>query len=675
MAFVKKDVPGSGCGCNRARRRLLAGVLLPAAAACGADANSHLLNLSLEELGSVKVDTVFAASKFSEKVTDAPSSVTILTRDEIARLGYRTLAEAVRGVRSFDVTYDRNYDFTGVRGFNQPGDSSTRTLLLVDGHRVNDIIYDQTLTGRESLVDMGEVERIEFIRGPGSAVYGSNAFFGVISVITRPGRDVNGVEVSGSAETFDGYTGRIALGKKLASGLEFKIAGTNFASRGTPRLFYPEYRETHRGVADFRDGKRAFNLSGSVSCGDFTLRGGYVVQNKDVPTGSYGTLFNEQADGEDTHGFAELAWAHTTADGWNFFARGYYDYVDYHGVSLYDNGEPGAQIRNNDSGRARWWGGEAGVTKSFLNGFRFTFGAEYRETLSMGLRNYDERPYFKYLDVRGDLSVFGAYLDTSYEVSKWLSAVAGLRLDDYSSFGETLNPRFGLIVRPTQRTTVKLLYGEAFRAPTLYELTYEATNEKANPDLQPERVRTFEIVGEHYFDAHWKASVSLFQNDISDLINQVTDPDGLDVYRNRGDAQTRGVEAEIEGKWDSGWLVRASYAHDATEDGSTGRRLTNAPENVVKTQILAPLWSDKLSLGVEGIYSSNRVTLQQHGTGDMWLLNATLLSRELRPGLEISASIYNVLDRKFRFPGGPEHLQDTIEQDGRTFRVKVSYRF
>ena len=648
--------------------------------ACGrslaAEDGSRLLHMSLEELGSIKVDTVFAASKFSEKVTDAPSSVTIVTRGEIRQFGYRTLAEVIRSVRGFDVTYDRNYNYTGVRGFNQLGDSSTRTLLLVDGHRVNDIIYDQTLVGRESLVDIDEVERVEFIRGAGSAVYGSNAFFGVISVTTRRGGEVQGVEVSGSAETYDGYTGRLTIGQRLASGLEFKISGSTYASRGTPHLSYPEYRETHHGVADFRDGNRAFNLSGAVSYGDFTLRGGYVVQNKDVPTGSYGTIFNEQSDGEDTHGFAELAWAHATADGWNLFARGFYDYVDYHGLALYDNGEPGAhRVRNNDSGRARWWGGEAGVSRSFLNGFRFTFGAEYRETLAMRLRNSDERPATDYLDVRGDLAVFGAHLDTSYEVCKWLNVAAGVRLDAYSSFGRTANPRIGLILRPAAGTTVKLLYGEAFRAPTLYELTYQATGQKANPDLQPERVRTFEIVGEHYFERHWKASVSLYRNDISDLINQVTDPDGLDVYRNRGDAQSRGVEAEVEGKWDRGWLIRASYAHQSTEDGVTGRRLTNSPQNVVKTQLLAPLWRDQLSLGVEGIYSSNRTTLQQRGTGDLWLLNATLFSRELRPGLEISASIYNVLDRTFRYPGGPEHLQDTIEQDGRTFRLKVGCRF
>ncbi len=252
---------------------------------------ARLLSLDIEELGAIKIDTVFGASKFSEKVTDAPSSVTILTRDEIARLGYRTLEDAVRGVRGFDVTNDRSYDNTGVRGFTQLGNTATRVLLLIDGHRVNDIIYDQTMLGRHSLVEIDEVERIEFIRGPGSAIYGGNAFFGVISVVTRRGRDVNGVEASASAETFDGYSGRLTIGKRLANGLEFKISGTNFATRGTPHLSYPEFRETNRGVADFRDGNRAFKLSGTVSYADFTLHGGYVSQNKDVPTGSYGTLF------------------------------------------------------------------------------------------------------------------------------------------------------------------------------------------------------------------------------------------------------------------------------------------------------------------------------------------------------------------------------------------------
>ena len=83
--------------------------------AVGADPVPRLLNLSLDELSAIKIDTVYAASKFTEKVTDAPSSVTIVMREEIQRFGYRTLGDIIRSVRSFDVTYDRAYSYTGVR--------------------------------------------------------------------------------------------------------------------------------------------------------------------------------------------------------------------------------------------------------------------------------------------------------------------------------------------------------------------------------------------------------------------------------------------------------------------------------------------------------------------------------------------------------------------------------
>ena len=122
-------------------------------------------------------------------------------------------------------------------------------------------------------------------------------------------------------------------------------------------------------------------------------------------------------------------------------------------------------------------------------------------------------------------------------------------------------------------------------------------------------------------------------------------------------------------------MVRASYTRQDAVSGMTGERLVNSPKNVVKARVSAPLYREKLFGSVELLYTSDRVTLGNHRTGDAWLLNATLYSHEIAPGLELSASVYNVLDRKFSTPGGAEHLQDTLEQDGRSFRVKVSHRF
>ena len=105
--------------------------------------------MTLEQLMSMDVERVFGASRFQQSVIDAPASVTIVTRDDIERFGYRTLADILRVVRGFYVSNDRNYSYVGVRGFSRPGDYNTRVLLLIDGHRLNDNIYDQALIGTE----------------------------------------------------------------------------------------------------------------------------------------------------------------------------------------------------------------------------------------------------------------------------------------------------------------------------------------------------------------------------------------------------------------------------------------------------------------------------------------------------------------------------------------------
>ncbi|MFM8470821.1 MAG: TonB-dependent receptor plug domain-containing protein [Limisphaerales bacterium] len=100
----------------------------------------------------VTVDTVQSASKYEQSVADAPASVTIITDDEIRRFGHRTLAEVLNSVRGFNLTYDRNYHYLGVRGFGRPGDFNSRVLMLVDGHRVNDVVYDGAAIGTDSPV-------------------------------------------------------------------------------------------------------------------------------------------------------------------------------------------------------------------------------------------------------------------------------------------------------------------------------------------------------------------------------------------------------------------------------------------------------------------------------------------------------------------------------------------
>ena len=201
----------------------------PAAAAAGAAAGDpaaappDLTGLSLEELA--KIDLVYSASNYEQKVTAAPSSVSIVTAEEIRLYGYTTLSEILGSVRGLYTTYDRDYSFIGVRGFQRPGDYNMRTLILVDGHRLNDNIYQSVLIGTDGLLNVDDIERVEVIRGPSSSIYGAGAFFAVIDIVTRGGAGLHGFESSAGAASYDTTSGRLAYGAKTQAGAEVMLSG------------------------------------------------------------------------------------------------------------------------------------------------------------------------------------------------------------------------------------------------------------------------------------------------------------------------------------------------------------------------------------------------------------------------------------------------------------------
>src|SRR4029077_100418 len=186
----------------------------------------NLLDLSLEDLMSIEIDSVYGASGFKQKVTEAPASVTIITSDEIQKFGYRTLADILRNVRGFYVTNDRNYSYLGVRGYGPSGDYNSRIALMIDGHRLNDNIFDFAAIGTEFPIDVDLIDRVEVIRGPNSSLYVASAFLGVINVITKRGRDLQKLSVAGQVASYGTYQGRVSYGSKFNNGLELLLSGS-----------------------------------------------------------------------------------------------------------------------------------------------------------------------------------------------------------------------------------------------------------------------------------------------------------------------------------------------------------------------------------------------------------------------------------------------------------------
>jgi len=241
-----------------------------------------------------EIPSVYGVSRFEQKITEAPSFVTLITADEISRHGYRSLAEMLQGVTGFFVTYDRNYNYLGIRGFNRPGDFNTRVLLLVDGHRLNDNLYDQAGLGTESVIDVDLIERVEVIRGPSSSLYGTNAIFGVINVITKVGRDVRGAELSGSVGSFGTQRVGATYGDRFANGVELLVSGSNYRSHGPRSLYYAEFDDpaTNFGVTRGSDDDEFPSYFAKPSLRSMTLQRRFVSREKAIPTACYGTFLS-----------------------------------------------------------------------------------------------------------------------------------------------------------------------------------------------------------------------------------------------------------------------------------------------------------------------------------------------------------------------------------------------
>lgn len=657
---------------------------LPSFAVDSQDATAALKSLSLEELSSIQVDTVYGASKHEQKVQEAPSSITIITRDEIQKAGYRTLAEILNSVPGLYIRYDRTYSELGIRGFNNPGDFNSSFLLLVDGHRMNVPLTGNAAIDRGFALDVDLIERVEVIRGPGASLYGDNAFFGVINVITRRGRDLAGAEASASGGSLGSYNGRFSYGESLSNGVEMAVSGSYYQSAGNPQLFYKEFDTPaqNNGNAAHVDSERSGSLFTSASWKDFTLEGAVVEHVKQEPTASFGAVFDDPRNqAKDDQAFADLKFEHPFENDLDLQARLGYDYATTIGTYAEDLGLP-YPVLNRDDFLSQRLTGELQLRETFFEHHTVTAGAQVFDNLQDRQRNYNVDPPKVYLDDTRHFVDYALFLQEEYQIRSNLIFNGGVRYDVLQLSGSTVNPRLALIYQPVQGTTLKLVYGTAFRAPTPYELYYSdgGYTQIANPALKPERITTGELAVEQQIAKHWSASASGFYYDINNLIEQATiapgQPDaGLIQLQNLGKANAKGLELALKGTAAGGFEARASYSLTDARNAISGARLPDSPVNLGKLDLTAPLWREKLFATLDCQFMSDRVTLAGRTDPGCGIVNFTLFSRQWIKGVELSASVYNLFNNQYSDPGGQEHLQDLIQQNGRAFQIKAAWRF
>lgn len=639
-----------------------------------------LKKLSLEELGQLEV-VVFGASQHEQRVSEAPSSVTVITADEIREYGFRTLAEVLDSVSGFDTRDDRNFSTASVRGFGQPGDFNTRFLVLIDSHRANDAVGDRAMIGLQFLLDVDLIERVEIVRGPGSSLYGSNALLGVINVVTRRGREIDGIETLGSLGTADSYKGRFTYGTRFANGAEVALSGDYFRSAGRDELFFEDFNapETNNGIAQSADRGRARHLFATLSWKHWTLQSASVWPTKTIPTAAYGTLFNDpRSETRDGRAYVDLKYERALENGTNVLVRGAYDQRTTTGIYPYASETSSGSVLNVDELSGHWLTGELQLRRRILARHTVTGGALLMAHLDRTLVNRDIEPAFEYLNERHRDGQYGVYLQDEYQPFRSLIVNAGARYDWFSTFGSALNPRVAVIYNPVAPTALKLLVGRAFRAPSPEELYYQdgGISQVASPELEPETVTTYELVAEQRVGSSVRATASAYRYHIDGLIQEETLPDtGLIKLANLGMARAQGVELGLEAKWPGRLQGRTSYSWQRADDADTGSQLANSPSGLFKLNIRTPIdrWGTVVGLDVQ--HTSACKTLVGAWTDPFTTANVTVSRRSVLRGLDVTASVYNLFDRAYAVPGGPEHLQDLLPQEGRSFRLQFTRRF
>jgi iron complex outermembrane receptor protein len=517
-------------------------------------------------------------------------------------------------------------------------------------------------------------------------MYGSSAFFGVVNIVTLEGEALDGLRLSSEAGSFETLGVQGDYGKRCDNGIDVLAPASGFDREGQA-LYFSEFDdpETNYGWAEDSDKEHAERYFLQATSGGFSLQAASSSREKRIPTAPWETVFNDpRTSTVDRWDVLSLEYSRAAEeDRFGFLGRISHNRYDYTGDYLYDYGEDDEPylVVNKDSASGRWWGAEFELVRRYKDGRIFIAGAEYRDNFRQNQKNEDEEVY---TDESRSSHSLGLFVHAELPLTDKLKLSAGLRHDGGDQTEDSLSPKAALIWAPAEDRALKLLYGRAFRSPNAYELYFDEVETLEEPlpgsqkrplDLFAEEITTEELVWEQRVGSHWRGLLSLYHYEINDLISLTTDPaDGLLVFDNLGRVEARGVEAEVEGWWRGGLRTRWSYAYQEAEAAGAGRRLSNSPRHVTKMQLRRWFWDERLQAATDIRHSSGRLTPGDQLVTAHTVANLSLTARLPHDRLGMTLSFYNLFAERYADPGSEEHLQEQLQQDGRSWRLSLTYR-
>lgn len=662
------------------RRRLprASAVLLALLAAGLARADFDAIEIPLEDLVNVRI---MSTPKFAENADAIPSVVSILQREDIRLYGWRSLGDALRTLQGFNVTNDHTYAYAGVRGISAPGDYRPRLQILIDGVPINENIYAGAPVDSAFPLDLDLVERIEVVRGPSASVYGGDAMFGVINVITRSGQSVKGGELALGLGSGEERRGRLSWGGR-AKETDLLVSVSGFDAGGRSLNFDDvnasgEPQRAH-GVGAENGGQVFVRARGS----DWRFTLIHSDRQKTVPTASYGTIFDDPGHREsDRYSLAELAKDWQINARTALYQRLYVGEYGYDANFPYDYAPDVARVINRDRARGNWWGFENRLVSTAWSDQRWTLGLEYRFDTRQYQLN-DDPGYGCYgvgsapcLSDSRQRRQGTLYLQDEIQLGSASLLTLGVRYDQIAGQESFWSPRLGLVHDAADYGIFKLLYGTAFRTPSVYERFYVAPSYSyGNPDVQSEKMQSLEFAWEKRLGLTSRLTAALYTFNLQRLIS--TDTTGLATNGSR--IRATGLELEYEHQWSNRARLRTGYTTQYAANAEGG--MDNSPQHMLKLNLAVPTGLVGIMAGFEGQWvGERRAAGGSEKVAAYGLANLNFSYAPPTQPWEVSFGIYNLFDQRYQDPVSVDDLLPVtrwrMPQLGRSVLLKTIFRF
>jgi outer membrane receptor for ferrienterochelin and colicins len=673
---------------------------------------NKLLGLSLEDLMNIKVVT---ASGYLQTTTEAPSTITVISAQQIADRGYEQLEDALRDIPGIDMIHINGYAPTLIYFRGMYGAENLRALLMIDGIVENNILGSNDMAG--PAYSLHNADHIEIIWGPVSALYGANAFGGVINIISKKGDVINGLTAEQGFGSFGTSFEKVSLGLKK-SGFEFAVAGTMYNSKG-PSFTNRDPNYTGSYVTN------AYSLNAQVSYGTDKSRttAGYRVYRTPMGWGTYAnsptTYLRLPSQGYNNLGIIGILQSDVRGEKSGlddaylrtFFVQHEYtpnNKLNMLGRFVYRETGTGqdSYVYLTVDGRKLMRYGVASYSNRVSGEFTLNYTPAQDHRISAGVQFYqdnveagsrastvDTALYFidgrdtltnlhthfltRQFDIRNN---FGSYLQ--YNLTTRLlgktNFTAGTRYDRNSYFGDALSPRVAIVNQPADKWTFKLQFGMAFRAPTNLEI-YQTPNPTFQ--LKEEKIKTVEANVIYALSNKINLQLNGFHNDLSDVII-LGNLSGLNPDKNPGVIDITGFEAVaglVLSKNISGFL-------NFTYQDATGKNLithsTGPVPGVATVKGNAGITvktADLFILSLSGNWVGTRQSPKTDPYGPVkgyFLANAVIRTQPLfKEKITLSINIHNILNTKWLDPGfrtADGLLYATVlEQPGITGLIKI----